>query len=207
MVKNGVICDLQIGKMNQIENKKGSEKMGIQKRKIPNGYTFYPVLWKGEAYAVDLLWGRDGVVSGYVMAYICQYREKTILCGHSGKQLFDAGEIHFKSVIDPSISFHNISYNQMLLALYPDIIKKAFAEYEKRLSEQILQNEMEKKAAEWGGVIDAVQDSSSRRKRLEKRLIYLNDYLQKYDDVSEQIYNSFCKEIAEIEEKLGKLGG
>lgn len=162
--------------MNQIENKKGSEKMGIQKRKIPNGYTFYPVLWKGEAYAVDLLWGRDGVVSGYVMAYICQYREKT-------------------------------SYNQMLLALYPDIIKKAFAEYEKRLSEQILQNEMEKKAAEWGGVIDAVQDSSSRRKRLEKRLIYLNDYLQKYDDVSEQIYNYFSKEIAEIEEELGKLGG
>lgn len=176
VVKNGVICDLQIGKMNQIENKKGSEKMGIQKRKIPNGYTFYPVLWKGEAYAVDLLWGRDGVVSGYVMAYICQYREKT-------------------------------SYNQMLLALYPDIIKKAFAEYEKRLSEQILQNEMEKKAAEWGGVIDAVQDSSSRRKRLEKRLIYLNDYLQKYDDVSEQIYNNFSKEIAEIEEELGKLGG
>ena len=162
--------------MNQIENKKGSEKMGIQKRKIPNGYTFYPVLWKGEAYAVDLLWGRDGVVSGYVMAYICQYREKT-------------------------------SYNQMLLALYPDIIKKAFAEYEKRLSEQILQNEMEKKAAEWGGVIDAVQDSSSRRKRLEKRLIYLKDYLQKYDDVSEQIYNSFSKEITEIEEELGKLGG
>lgn len=162
--------------MNQIENKKGSEKMGIQKRKIPNGYTFYPVLWKGEAYAVDLLWGRDGVVSGYVMAYICQYREKT-------------------------------SYNQMLLALYPDIIKKAFAEYEKRLSEQILQNEMEKKAAEWGGVIDAVQDSSSRRKRLEKQLIYLNDYLQKYDDVSEQIYNNFSKEIAEIEEELGKLGG
>ena len=162
--------------MNQIENKKGSEKMGIQKRKIPNGYTFYPVLWKGEAYAVDLLWGRDGVVSGYVMAYICQYREKT-------------------------------SYNQMLLALYPDIIKKAFAEYEKRLSEQILQNEMEKKAAEWGGVIDAVQDSSSRRERLEKRLIYLKDYLQKYDGVSEQIYNSFSKEITEIEEELGKLGG
>ena len=33
----------------------------------------------------------------------------------------------------------------MLLALYPDIIKKAFAEYEKRLFEQTLQNEMEKK--------------------------------------------------------------
>lgn len=76
--------------------------------------------------------------------------------------------IHFKSVIDPSVSFHNISYNQMLLALYPDIIKKAFAEYEKRLFEQTLQNEMEKKAAEWDGVIDAVQDSSSRRERLEK---------------------------------------
>lgn len=43
----------------------------------------------------------------------------------------------------------------MLLALYPDIIKKAFAEYEKRLFEQTLQNEMEKKAAEWDGVIDA----------------------------------------------------
>lgn len=95
----------------------------------------------------------------------------------------------------------------MLLALYPDIIKKAFAEYEKRLFEQTLQNEMEKKAAEWDGVIDAVQDSSSRRKRLEKRLIYLKDYLQKYDGVSEQIYNSFSKEIAEIEEELGKLGG
>ena len=162
--------------MNQIENKKGSEKMGLQMRKIPYGYTFYPVLWKGEAYAVDLLWGRDGVVSGYVMAYICQYREKT-------------------------------SYNQMLLALYPDIIKKAFAEYEKRLFEQTLQNEMEKKAAEWDGVIDAVQDSSSRRERLEKRLIYLKDYLQKYDGVSEQIYNSFSKEITEIEEELGKLGG
>ena len=42
---------------------------------------------------------------------------------------------------------------------------------------------------------------------LEKRLIYLKDYLQKYDGVSEQIYNSFSKEIAEIEEELGKLGG
>ena len=82
-----------------------------------------------------------------------------------------------------------------------------FAEYEKRLFEQTLQNEMEKKAAEWDGVIDAVQDSSSRRERLEKRLIYLKDYLQKYDGVSEQIYNSFSKEITEIEEELGKLGG
>ena len=182
--------------------------MGIQMRKIPNGYTFYPVLWKGEAYAVDLLWGRDGIVSGYVMVHICQYMEKKIiLYGHSGKRLFNAGEIYFKSVIDPSVSFHNISYNQMLLALYPDIIKKAFDEYEKRLSEQTLQNEMEKKAAEWDGVIDAVQDSSSRRERLEKRLIYLKDYLQKYDGVSEQIYNSFSKEIIEIEEELGKLGG
>lgn len=80
-------------------------------------------------------------------------------------------------------------------------------QYEKRLSEQTLLNEMEKKAAEWDGVVDAVQDSSSRRERLDKRLIYLQDYLQKYDDVSEQIYNSFSKEIAEIEEKLGKLGG
>lgn len=60
-------------------------------------------------------------------------------------------------------------------------------------------NQIEKKAAEWDGVVDAVQDSSSRRERLEKRLIYLNDYLQKYDDVSEQIYNNFSKEIAEIE--------
>lgn len=181
--------------------------MGLQMRKIPNGYTFYPVLWKGEAYAVDLLWGRDGVVSGYVRVYICQYRKKTILCGHSGKRLFDAGEIYFKSVIDPSVSFHNISCNQMLFVLSPDIIKKAFAEYEKRLSEQTLLNEMEKKAAEWDGVVDAVQDSSCRRERLEKRLIYLQDYLQKYDDVSEQIYNSYSKEIAEIEEELGKLGG
>ena len=68
-------------------------------------------------------------------------------------------------------------------------------------------NQIEKKAAEWDGVVDAVQDSSSRLERLEKRLIYLNDYLQKYDDVSEQIYNNFSKEIAEIEEELGKLGG
>mgnify|MGYP006958732728 FL=1 len=68
-------------------------------------------------------------------------------------------------------------------------------------------NQIEKKAAEWDGVVDAVQDSSSRRERLEKRLIYLQDYLQKYDDVSEQIYNNFSKEIAEIEEELGKLGG
>lgn len=68
-------------------------------------------------------------------------------------------------------------------------------------------NQIEKKAAEWDGVVDAVQDSSSRRERLEKRLIYLNDYLQKYDDVSEQIYNNFSKEIAEIEEELEKLGG
>lgn len=74
--------------------------------------------------------------------------------------------IHFKSVIDPSVSFHNISYNQMLLALYPDIIKKAFAKYEERLSEQTLLNEMEKKAAEWDGVVDAVQDSSSLVKQL-----------------------------------------
>lgn len=50
--------------------------MGLQMRKIPNGYTFYPVLWKGEAYAVDLLWGRDGVVSGYVIVYICQYMKE-----------------------------------------------------------------------------------------------------------------------------------
>lgn len=185
-----------------------AEKTGIQKKKIPYGYTFYPVLWKGEAYAVDFIWSRDGIVSGSVRVHICQYIEKKIiLYGHSGKRLFNAGKIYFKSVINPSVSFHNISYNQMLLALYPDIIKKAFAEYEKRLSEQTLQNEMEKKAAEWGGVIDAVQDSSSRRKRLEKRLIYLKDYLQKYDGVSEQIYNSFSKEIAEIEEELGKLGG
>lgn len=56
------------------------------------------------------------------------------------------------------------------------------------------------------GVIRDLQ-ISSRRERLDKRLIYLQDYLQKYDDVSEQIYNSFSKEIAEIEEKLGKLGG
>ena len=68
-------------------------------------------------------------------------------------------------------------------------------------------NQIEKKAAEWDGVVDAFQDSSSIRERLEKRLIYLNDYLQKYDDVSEQIYNNFSKEIAEIEEELGKLGG
>lgn len=34
-------------------------------------------------------------------------------------------------------------------------------------------NQIEKKAAEWDGVVDAVQDSSSRRERLEKRLIYL----------------------------------
>ena len=141
--------------------------MGLQMRKIPYGYTFYPVLWNGEAYAVDLLWGRDGIVSGYVMVHICQYMEKKIiLYGHSGKRLFNAGKIYFKSVINPSVSFHNISYNQMLLALYPDIIKKAFAEYEKRLFEQTLQNEMEKKAAEWDGVIDAVQDSSSLVKRL-----------------------------------------
>ena len=40
-------------------------------------------------------------------------------------------------------------------------------------------NQIEKKAAEWDGVVDAVQDSSSRRERLEKRLIYLQDYLQK----------------------------
>ncbi len=50
--------------------------MGLQMRKIPYGYTFYPVLWKGEAYAVDLLWSRDGIVSGYVMVHICQYIEK-----------------------------------------------------------------------------------------------------------------------------------
>ena len=68
-------------------------------------------------------------------------------------------------------------------------------------------NQIEKKAAEWDGVVDAVQDSSSRRERLDKRLQTCHDYLQKYYDVSEQIYNSFSKEIAEIEEKLGKLGG
>ena len=56
----------------------------------------------------------------------------------------------------------------MLLALYPDIIKKAFAEYEKRLFEQTLQNEMEKKAAEWDGVIDAVQDSSKQTRKVRK---------------------------------------
>lgn len=69
--------------------------MGLQMRKIPYGYTFYPVLWKGEAYAVDLLWSRDGIVSGYVMVHICQYIEKKIfLYGHSGKRLFNAGKIY-----------------------------------------------------------------------------------------------------------------
>lgn len=69
--------------------------MGIQIRKIPYGYTFYPVLWKGEAYAVDLLWSRDGIVSGYVIVHICQYMEKKIiLYGHSGKRLFNAGKIY-----------------------------------------------------------------------------------------------------------------
>ena len=69
--------------------------MGLQMRKIPYGYTFYPVLWNGEAYAVDLLWSRDGIVSGYVMVHICQYIEKKIfLYGHSGKRLFNAGKIY-----------------------------------------------------------------------------------------------------------------
>lgn len=69
--------------------------MGLQMRKIPYGYTFYPVLWKGEAYAVDLLWSRDGIVSGYVMVHICQYiEEKIFLYGHSGKRLFNAGKIY-----------------------------------------------------------------------------------------------------------------
>lgn len=36
-------------------------------------------------------------------------------------------------------------------------------------------------------------------------IIYLKDYLQKYDGVSEQIYNSFSKEITEIEEELRRL--
>ena len=54
--------------------------MGLQMRKIPYGYTFYPVMWKGEAYAVDLLWSRDGIVSGYVMVHICQYIEKKYFC-------------------------------------------------------------------------------------------------------------------------------
>lgn len=71
--------------------------------------------------------------------------------------------------------------------------------YKKDMSENTLPDEPYYKALR--------QDSSSRRKRLEKRLIYLKDYLQKYDGVSEQIYNSFSKEIAEIEEELGKLGG
>lgn len=53
-----------------------AEKTGIQKKKIPYGYTFYPVLWKGEAYAVDFIWSRDGIVSGYVRVHICQYIEK-----------------------------------------------------------------------------------------------------------------------------------
>ena len=51
-----------------------AEKTGIQKKRIPYGYTFYPVLWNGGKYAVNLLLGAYGYM--YVYAYIYEYREK-----------------------------------------------------------------------------------------------------------------------------------
>lgn len=181
------------------------EKTGIQKKRIPYGYTFYPVLWNGGKYAVNLLLGVYGYM--YVYAYIYEYREKkSFLKGHNGKFLFNAGEISMQDVA-PSDIPPDLNSEKALSLLYPNIIMEAFAIYGADLHNRSWLNEEEKKAAEWDGVIDAVQDSSSRRERLEKRLIYLKDYLQKYDGVSEQIYNSFSKEITEIEEELGKLGG
>lgn len=32
------------------------EKTGIQKKRIPYGYTFYPVLWNGGKYAVNKIY-------------------------------------------------------------------------------------------------------------------------------------------------------
>ena len=106
-----------------------------------------------------------------------------------------------------SISFGLVWIKQSRWGLYIIFVTTNFYNFKEIRSQKGKMNQIEKKAAEWDGVVDAVQDSSSRRERLEKRLIYLQDYLQKYDDVSEQIYNSFSKEIAEIEEELGKLGG
>lgn len=85
-------------------------------------------------------------------------------------------------------------------------IKRKYTNMRRDCLNRLCRMKWKRKLLSGVGVIDAVQDSSSRRKRLEKRLIYLWDYLQKYDDVSEQIYNNFSKEIAEIEEELGKLG-
>lgn len=133
-------------------------------------------------------------------------KKKSFLKGHNGKFLFNAGEISMQDVA-PSDIPPDLNSEKALSLLYPNIIMEAFAIYGADLHNRSWLNEEEKKTAEWNGVIDAVQDSSSRRERLEKRLIYLKDYLQKYDGVSEQIYNSFSKEITEIEEELGKLGG
>ena len=159
----------------------------------------------GGKYAVNLLLGVYGYM--YVYAYIYEYREKkSFLKGHNGKFLFNAGKISMQDVA-PSDIPPDLNSEKALSLLYPNIIMEAFAIYGADLHNRSWLNEEEKKTAEWNGVIDAVQDSSSRRERLEKRLIYLKDYLQKYDGVSEQIYNSFSKEITEIEEELGKLGG
>ena len=53
-----------------------AEKTGIQKKRVACGYTFYPVLWNGQKYAVDLLLGKYGYMYMYVYAYIYEYREK-----------------------------------------------------------------------------------------------------------------------------------
>lgn len=182
-----------------------AEKLGIQMERVACGYTFYPVLWKGGKYVVELLFGRYRGM--YVYAYIYEYREKkSFLNKHYGEYLFNAGKISMQRVA-PSDIPSDLNSEKVLFLLYPNIIEEAFAIYEASLHNRSWLSEAEMRAAEWDGVVDAAQVSASRRERLEKRLIYLKDYLQKYDDVDEQIYNSFSKEIAEIEEELGKLGG
>lgn len=128
-----------------------AEKTGIQKKRIPYGYTFYPVLWKGGKYAVDLLLGPYGYM--YVYAYIYEYREKkSFLKGHIGKFLFNAGKISMRHVAPSDIPL-DLNSEKALSLLYPNIIREAFAIYGADLHNWSWLIEAEKKTAEWDGGI------------------------------------------------------
>lgn len=74
-----------------------------------------------------------------------------------------------------SISFGLVWIKQSRWGLYIIFVTTNFYNFKEIRSQKGKMNQIEKKAAEWDGVVDAVQDSSSRRERLEKRLIYLQE--------------------------------
>lgn len=130
-----------------------AEKTGIQKKRVACGYTFYPVLWNGQKYAVDLLLGKYGYMYMYVYAYIYEYRgKKSFFNGHKGKFLFKSGKISMRRVA-PSDIPSDLNSEKVLSLLYPNIIKEAFAIYEASLHNRSWLIEAEKKTAEWDGNI------------------------------------------------------